>query len=219
MKFKRIDVETVRCLISEDELQENGLNMEDFLHNGQKTEDFLRKIVSLAAEEVDYKVPGGSLSVQVTVLPNRILSLTLSEKQGQGIVDILRNLKQVVSRLTDAMQEQDKNQKQVSPVGLFLPQKEAYQVEFLTLDHAVRYARSVELPLPVENALYRLDKTEHYYLVLHKGDLSENALCRLLSASLDFSQAIYADGTLMAYLDEHGEKVVPENAVQVLQQV
>ena len=47
MRFKRIDEETVRCLISESELNENGLELEDFLNNKGKTEDFLKKIISM----------------------------------------------------------------------------------------------------------------------------------------------------------------------------
>ena len=37
MKFKRIDTETVRCLISEEELSENGLVLDDFFNNKGKT--------------------------------------------------------------------------------------------------------------------------------------------------------------------------------------
>ena len=51
MRFKRIDEETVRCLISESELNENGLELEDFLNNKGKTEDFLKKIISMAQQE------------------------------------------------------------------------------------------------------------------------------------------------------------------------
>ena len=56
MRFKRIDVDTVRCIISEEELMENGLEVDDFLQNDGRTESFLRKIISMAEEEVGYKV-------------------------------------------------------------------------------------------------------------------------------------------------------------------
>ena len=44
MRFKRISTDTVRCIITQDELRENGLEMDDFLSNNGKTEDFLRKM-------------------------------------------------------------------------------------------------------------------------------------------------------------------------------
>ena len=62
MRFKRIDVDTVRCIISEEELMENGLEVDDFLQNDGRTESFLRKIISMAEEEVGYKVQGGNIT-------------------------------------------------------------------------------------------------------------------------------------------------------------
>ena len=50
MRFKRIDVDTVRCIISEEELMENGLEVDDFLQNDGRTESFLRKIISMVSQ-------------------------------------------------------------------------------------------------------------------------------------------------------------------------
>ena len=220
MKFKRIDVETVRCLVSEEELQENGLNMDDFLSNGEKTEGFLRKIVSMAQEEVGYKVPGGSLSVQASILPNRVLSLTFSEKQGQGIMDILKNLKNAVSKLSEAMQEAEKKAAEPDQAALAgIAKKNSYQIEFSKLDYLMRYASAVYLAVPVENIIYHLDRNDRYYLVIMKGRMSEDQICRILSASLDFCEAIYSDEALLAYLDEHGEKILERSALQILQNI
>ena len=92
MKFKRIDTETVRCLISEEELSENGLVLDDFFNNKGKTEEFVRRVIAMAEQEVDYRVQGGPVSVQVAVLDNRMLALTLSEKQEQNIMEMIKNV-------------------------------------------------------------------------------------------------------------------------------
>lgn len=237
MKFKRIDVETVRCLISEDELLENGLDMDDFLCNGEKTEEFLHKIVTLAEEQVGYRIPGGSLSVQASILPNHVLSLTLSEKQGQSILDILKNLKNAMTKLSEAVASDDteafKNILEAlgatdtrerigledggkrSSSGI----KEHYELEFDNLDTIMKFAAATEFPDSVSNVIYRLERTGFYYLVLHKGRLTDDKLCLLLSASLDFANCVYSDGALLAYLDEHGERILSENAMQTLQRL
>ena len=99
MRFKRIDVDTVRCIISEEELMENGLEVDDFLQNDGRTESFLRKIISMAEEEVGYKVQGGNITIQVAVLPEHTLALTFSEKPELGISNMLENLKSAVESL------------------------------------------------------------------------------------------------------------------------
>lgn len=231
MKFKRIDVETVRCLISEEELEQNGLNMDDFLQNGDKTEDFLRKIVSLAQEEVGYRIPGGSLSVQASILPNHVLSLTLSEKKGQSILDILRNLKNAMTRLSEAVENDDTEafreileamgatdtQQRLGESGsLKSVVKSSYQIEFDSFDHLLHYADSTMVDDAAANVVYYLRKTGQYYLVIHKGRMNDDQMCRLLSAALDFSRAIYSDASLLAFLDEHGEKILSQDALQTL---
>ena len=93
-------MDTVRCIVSETELNENGLQMDDFLQNDGKTEEFLRKIVSMAEDEVGFKVQGGPLSVQVAVLPEHLLALTFSERPDSNILNILQNLKSAVDSLS-----------------------------------------------------------------------------------------------------------------------
>ena len=56
MRFKRISTDTVRCIVTQDELKENGLEMDDFLSNDGKTEEFLRKMIALAEQEVGFKL-------------------------------------------------------------------------------------------------------------------------------------------------------------------
>lgn len=233
MKFKRIDLETVRCLISEAELQENGLDMDDFLKSGEKTEDFLRKIIMMAEEEVGYKVPGGFLSVQASILPNHILSLTLSEKQN-GILDILKNLKNALTKISDAVRDDDTEafREILEAMGATdarerigthtdepdqkSPVKNAYQIEFESFDHILHYAQGTYLPVPVQNVVYRLPRNGMYYLVIRKGRLNDDEMCRLLSAALDFSNAIYSDTALLAYLDEYGEMILKGDAIETI---
>ena len=54
MRFKRISTDTVRCIVSQDELIENGLNMDDFMSNSGRTEEFLRKMLTQAEQEVGF---------------------------------------------------------------------------------------------------------------------------------------------------------------------
>lgn len=76
-----------------------GLEVDDFLQNDGRTESFLRKIISMAEEEVGYKVQGGNITIQVAVLPEHTLALTFSEKPELGISNMLENLKSAVESL------------------------------------------------------------------------------------------------------------------------
>ena len=68
----------------------------------------------------------------------------------------------------------------------------------------------------VKSSLYKLAGNDRFYLLLEKEPLTDAEFCKLLGASLDFAEAIYSDGRMKAYLEEHGTLLLKEQAVQQL---
>lgn len=246
MKFKRIDVDTVRCIISEDELNENGLDVDDFLQNDGKTESFLRKIITMAEEEVGYKVQGGNISIQVAVLPEHTLALTFSEKQDMGMANMLANLKSAVESLAknvpkadgaddgnllDAdevkrikndsdVSEKNKENKDSSKNGGFaIKGKMSYQIRFADIERVIAYAKGVLWEQGVNSSLYYLPREGAYYLLFERAELDDKRLCRLLSASLEFAEEIYAHRPTKAFIIEHGRCILGDSAIEHLQEI
>lgn len=253
MKFKRINVDTVRCLITEEELTQKGLEVEDFLANDGKTESFLREIINKAEEEVGYKVQGGNISVQVSVLPEHVVALTFSEKAGNGIINMLENLKSAVDNLSKNVKQEtgkqnvdlgaeqqrmketgnDSGNSQKEEQSFDLPSmglsgknnclvKEGrlnYQIQFDSLDTFFAYCNAIRLEMPVENSLYKLPKENVYFLLMKKEPMDDKQICRLLSASLEFNSGIFSHNGMMAYILEHGECLIPEKAIQKIQEM
>ena len=52
MDFRKIDDNTVQCRMTEEEMNEYGLEIEDFFTDQEKSRDFLEQIVEMAEEEV-----------------------------------------------------------------------------------------------------------------------------------------------------------------------
>lgn len=253
MKFKRINVDTVRCLITEEELTQNGLEVDDFLANDGKTENFLREIINKAEEEVGYKVQGGNISVQVSVLPEHVIALTFSEKAGNGIINMLENLKSAVDHLSQNVKQEADTQEVDSeveqqkvqaagnnadntpkeeqaaniPIMGFPGKKDClvkegrldYQIQFDSLDTFFAYCNAIRLEMPVENSLYKLAKEHVYILHMKKEPMNDRQLCRLLSASLEFNSGIFSHNGMMAYVLEHGECLIPDHAIQKIQEM
>ncbi|WP_312370925.1 adaptor protein MecA [Lachnoclostridium sp.] len=92
MEFKRIDDETVRCIINEDDMKEYNIEIDDFLKNKGKIQEFLHKIVEMAVDEVGYNPKNGLLAMQVMPLPRNRLAITFSEKGAEGMEDILHQI-------------------------------------------------------------------------------------------------------------------------------
>ena len=92
MEFRRINKDTVTCIITEDDMFEQGIKLEDLFEKKKEAMDFLHEVMKKAEEEVDYKPTGAFMPMQITVLPDHSISLTLSENSSASFGEILKNL-------------------------------------------------------------------------------------------------------------------------------
>ena len=115
MEFKRINKDTVTCIITEDDMDEQGIKLEDLFEKKKEAMDFLHDVMRKAEEEVDYKPTGSFMPMQITVLPDHSISLTLSENASASFGELLRNLtdkagiklpKNVLEDLGDSVDEE-----------------------------------------------------------------------------------------------------------------
>ena len=115
MEFKRINKDTVTCIITEDDMDEQGIKLEDLFEKKKEAMDFLHDVMRKAQEEVDYKPTGSFMPMQITVLPDHSISLTLSENASASFGEILKNLtdkagikipKNVLEDLGDSVDEE-----------------------------------------------------------------------------------------------------------------
>lgn len=221
MRFKRISTDTVRCIITQDELQENGLAMDDFLSNDGRTEDFLRKIIALAEQETGFKVQGGPMTIQVAVLPENTLALTLSEKQGGNLMELLEGLRSAMSNLSEAVNEKTRQKSDQPPIAI--EKKDGYLLEFSDIGSLQAFcmglAPDIEEKQQMDSELYRLKEEGIYCLILQRGEMDAKEICRVMAASLEFVDAVSAEESQLAYIREHGACIVPERAISTMQGV
>ena len=79
MEFSREGNNIIRCVISEEEIEELGYTIDDIISNGRRTQQFMNQIFDLAEQEFDTKFELGIKSVRADILPDHTISLTFSE--------------------------------------------------------------------------------------------------------------------------------------------
>lgn len=105
MNFSRVGDNTVRCLLTAEDLEEQGLELEDFFHNNDNARRFLQTIVERAQEEVGYEFSGGALAMQLMPLPENELLITFSEKSDSMVRDFSEFLKNILGAMQTASEE------------------------------------------------------------------------------------------------------------------
>ena len=101
MKIERIDDKTVKCFLSNEELEEYDIDYKDFVTRSDKAKEVVQEIIEQAEEEVGYKPPKYAFDLQIMMLPDEGLVLVLSEKEplenksGAQLLQALQEMKRV----------------------------------------------------------------------------------------------------------------------------
>ena len=86
MEYKRIDENTIRCIITPQDMEEYGLDLDEFLSHSEKSDDFLRHIVAEARDELGYQNTHGMVSMRLEVLNDGRICLTFA---GDNLLEVV----------------------------------------------------------------------------------------------------------------------------------
>ena len=68
MKFSKIGKHTIRCVISEQEIQDLGYTIEEIMSNGERTQEFMNQIFDMAEQSFETKFELGIKTVCLRIL-------------------------------------------------------------------------------------------------------------------------------------------------------
>ena len=221
MKFKRINENVIRCVITKEEMYEYGMEVSELVDNRDKAEDFLRKVMQEARYELDYKTSGGALSVQIALLPEGDVAMTIAESMPDQIEnqvnrlkayieDFQKVLKQKVDEQNDPKKGEGKKANNV--VQQFNNISEAIWIKCESLDVCMDAAGVIDEKCIKASSLYS-HKGAYYY----RFELSNSENVGELFLSLcEFGQEIFLESQGARVIYEHGRCIVKQDAIATL---
>ena len=98
MRIERVDDKTVKCFLSNEELEHYNIDYKDFVMRNEKAKEVVQEIIEQAEEEVGYKPPKFAFEIQIMMLPEQGLLLTFSEKEpdGEQLIECLKEMKKLL---------------------------------------------------------------------------------------------------------------------------
>lgn len=241
MKIERVDEKTVKCFISNEELEEYDISYKDFVMRSDKAREIVEEIMAQAVEEVDYRPPQYALDLQIMMLPEQGMILTFTERtpeeirNGANLMNYLREMRRILKEklgldgstiaglLAQAVVTAAAGQNGAQE-GAAVADNSAGQVEtqkprfaifaFSSIRNLCDYASGLPKNLRVVSRLYRHEGT--YYLYLERGGASYERYSRASIQALEFGELYAATEDKLVYLEEHGECLLSEKALAKL---
>lgn len=244
MRIERVDEKTVKCFLSNEELEEYDIDYKDFVMRSDKAREIVQEIIEHAEEEVGYKPPKFAFDLQIMVLPDQGLVLTFSEKDtemkdGDQLIECLKEMKRVLQKTREkvgipgnAEKQTAENGQEESESGTENTGDEGAAAKrassgkqqenrpsfvvfaFSSLGRVMEYAAVLPANLRVESALYEMNGL--YYLYLQKGHAAYERYSRACIQAMEFGGLYTADERQIIQLEEHGERLIAEKALKKL---
>ncbi|MCM1101818.1 MAG: adaptor protein MecA [Clostridium sp.] len=228
MKIERIDDKTVKCFLSNEELEEYEIDYKDFILRNDKAKQVVHDIIVQAAEQVGYKPPQFAFDMQIMMLPDQGLLLTFSESDatevmhGREILEYLREVKKALLKTREELgmivesaasgRTDAEDARAESAETTDKPQTAIFV--FDGIRQVMEYARVLPGNLRVSSTLYEMDG--RYYLFVGKGSASHERYSRACIRAMEFGYLHSADETGLSILQEHGDCLIGEKALQKL---
>lgn len=232
MKIERIDDKTVKCFLSNEELEEYDIDYKDFVTRSEKAKEVVQEIIEQAEEEVGYKPPKYAFDLQIMMLPDEGLVLVFSEKEplenknGTQLLQALQEMKRVFEEKKaeiGATLEKQAREEAAKSAGKKKSREKAGEAAkpefaifaFRNIGRVIEYAAVLPANLRINSTLYRMEDGTCYVYV-QKGSASYERYSRACIQAMEFAGLYAADEQKIRYLEEHGECLIREKALKKL---
>lgn len=218
MKFSKIGKHTIRCVITEQEIEDLGYSIEEIMSNGERTQEFMNQIFDMAEQQFETKFELGIKTVRADFMSDHTLALTFSEHPGSD--EMMEHLKDIVNGIMNSIPQQKIDQINAArkESGNMPPSDLYVTLVFDDFDTVLRYAKNiVAQDLPERSELYKYE--DAYMLTLKFEDSEENSLKRLSNLTDEYADDILVGAEKRAFLREHGKCILKDQAIEQLREL
>ena len=192
MKFRKINETTINCIITQDDLKEHGINLDDLFDRKKNAVEFIRGVILKAANSVNLSMKNDYTSMRISVLPDRSVKKETAGKNNAA--DGKKDRKGLRSNTASAS-------------GTFV-------FEFPSIMDMAACSHILAAEPGLRSSVYFIESTGSYYLVLEKTNgVSPDYDSRVLSVN-EFGTMVNCSDKTLAFMREHSDCILYRNAVQ-----
>ncbi len=227
MKIQRIDNNCITCHISKEELASRGMGLEDLMNDKEKARDLLVDVLNAAREAVNFTAEGGTLNVQMAVMQDGDVSMTIFDDERNLLGALLRSYKEILEakqreimgrvgagNAFGRMLTPERTRELLDRVGsdevIDLP----VEASFDDLDDVVRVARKLYIwNGDIPSTLVKVD--DAYCLSMTITD-KKRQLARSVMVLCEYSDGVEQSMGAKLRVQEHGKVLIQNHAIQKL---
>lgn len=226
MKFEKMENGSLRCFLTQDDLEQNGIELDDFFANTPNAREFLEKLIRIAEDEVGYKATGNMMSIQAAIMSEDEIVLTFSESHVSSaeILEHIRNMfgasaaREQVPVLPDVKDDILKEAGEPDKDKAIEGSQEgyAYLLTFVSFSSVRKFCRILPDNSEAKSRLYYLDQKKQYFLWADLNQSTRGYVYEFVTASMEYAKSIEKESARREFLEEHAQVIVKDRALETL---
>ncbi|MBR3166468.1 MAG: adaptor protein MecA [Lachnospiraceae bacterium] len=239
MKIRRINDNTISCIISPEDLKEHGIRIDDFFERKKEAVDFIRATVAKAILSENFDLTGEMATMRISVLPDHSLSLLISREDPsqKGLSEARKYVKDLLESISEKAKERagKKPDFENDPIAGLLSdtsdspdpegsendkaRKNAFMFSFYSVREAMECCRVFENMEPFDSSFYYLSEDDVYFLILRRTEKTPDGFERRVLSANEFGELVTSNEQYISFVTEHGICIAKDNAMELFMNV
>lgn len=243
MRIEKLNDNQIRCTLTKDDLATRQLKLSELAYGTEKAKDLFRDMIQQASIDFGFETENIPLMIEAIPLPNECIVLIItkvedpeeldtrfakfapggenSQEEATDLGSILPegadNVLDIFRKLIDHhLKESTKEESEDKAIALANELDLIRLYFFPDLDTIIEAAHVLQGYYHGNNTLYRLAKDSNYCLVVRKSSHSPEEFNKISNILSEYGTSEKYASASEAYLEEHEELMVKDEALQKL---
>ena len=229
MKIEKVNENQIRCTLTKQDLADRQINLRELAYGSEKAKGLFHDMIQQANYEFGFDVSDNPLMVEAIPLSSESLVLLITKVEypeeldtrfsqftEAGDEELFSNTGAVGNVEAKASPESENAQQTEAPEEVpEVPADLTKMFEFTTIDQVERLAHVLVNYYNGRNDLFKNEKKNRFYLVIHKDDHTPEEFNKVCNIICEYAQQKNYNPAVGAYFAEHGNKITGPQALQV----
>jgi len=231
MRIEKMNDQQIRCTLTGDDLKARKINLSELAYGTDKARSLFREVMVQASVELDFEADNLPLMIEAVPINSECIVLTVTKVEDPEELDT--RFSQFSPALIDdeAPEESDEYDELISSIpeelkGIFnTVSKENIDIplvrlfSFSQLGDVMRFASIVRAEYDADNTLYKDSRSGRYLLALTNNGTDMLIFNRICNIASEYGESESSVQATQAYLEEHCEILIDNEAIQRLSQI
>ena len=232
MKVEKLSENQIKFLLTSSDLLDRDIRPAEIAFGSDKTQSLFREMMDKASQEYRFSTDNTPLMIEAVPLSSDgvmiIVTKVADTKQDEKHMGLLASLREARRGVAGSPQQAGRSLWQPQACGRSSPVQMHFDsasdgnrlsiFSFATMDEAAEVSSRLSGRFSGANALYKNDG--RFYLLIHNNNPSDLLSTASLELILnEYGQKHISTPLAAEYLEEHGELIIAEDAMDILSSV